>query len=83
MRLGSGPRASIGEVVRIDKDAITVKPFDARCDTEIGARAYRAESLTLWPDESWKGRVVDALGRPLDESGPLAAGRAQALSLAA
>lgn len=74
VRLGPGPRASIGEVVRIDNDAITVKPFDQRCDTEIGARAYRAESLTLWPDESWKGRVVDALGRPLDEAGALAAG---------
>ena len=74
VRLGSGARAGIGEVVRIDDSAITVKPFDARCNTEIGARAFRAESLTLWPDESWKGRVVDALGRPLDDAGALSVG---------
>ena len=74
VRLKNGPRAGIGEVVRIDDNAITVKPFDARCDAEIGARAYRAESLALWPDDSWKGRVIDALGRPLDEIGPLTAG---------
>jgi flagellum-specific ATP synthase len=74
VRLGSGERAGIGEVVRIDDAAITVKPYDQRCDTEIGARAYRAESLSLWPDESWKGRVVDALGRPLDDAGALPIG---------
>ena len=74
VKLGQGPRAPIGEVVRIDNAAITVKPFETRCNTEIGARAYRAESLTLWPDESWKGRVVDALGRPLDEAGALLPG---------
>src|SRR6185437_6048916 len=80
VRIGAGARARLGEVVRIDDAAITVKPFDTRCDAEIGARAYRAESLTLWPHESWKGRVIDALGRPLDEAGPLAAG-ARGLSL--
>jgi flagellum-specific ATP synthase len=74
VKLGQGPRAAIGEVVRIDNSAITVKPFETRCDTEIGARAYRAESLTLWPDENWKGRVLDALGRPLDEGGALLPG---------
>jgi flagellum-specific ATP synthase len=74
VRLGQGPRAAIGEVVRIDHSAVTVKPFDTRCNTEIGARAYRAETLTLWPDESWKGRVVDALGRPLDDGGVLSVG---------
>jgi flagellum-specific ATP synthase len=74
VKLGQGPRAAIGEVVRIDNSAITVKPFETRCNTEIGARAYRAESLTLWPDETWKGRVLDALGRPLDEAGALLPG---------
>jgi flagellum-specific ATP synthase len=74
VRLGVGPRSAIGEVVRIDDAAITVKPFSSRCGAEIGARAYRSESLTLWPDESWKGRVLDALGRPLDEGGPLMTG---------
>jgi len=80
VRVGNGDRAQIGEVVRIDDSAITLKPFDTRCDTAIGARAYRAESLSLWPHDSWKGRVIDALGRPLDDKGELRAG-AKALPL--
>ena len=63
-----GDRVQIGEVVRIDDASATLKPFDARCDAAIGARAYRTDNLSLSPDTSWKGRVIDALGRPLDGS---------------
>ncbi len=76
-----GDRVQSGEVVRIDDDAATLKPFDARCDAAIGARAFRTDSLSLSPDPSWKGRVIDALGRPLDGGGPLAAGRSSSLSM--
>ena len=69
-----GDRLQIGEVVRIEDAAITLKPFDARCEAAIGARAYRSESLALWPSESWKGRVIDALGRPIDDKGELSPG---------
>jgi flagellum-specific ATP synthase len=74
VRVDVGDRSQIGEVVRIEDAAITLKPFDSRCDTAIGARAYRAESLSLWPHAEWKGRVIDALGRPLDDGGPLTQG---------
>ena len=67
-------RVQIGEVVKIDDASATLKPFDARCDAAIGARAYRTENLSLSPDHSWKGRVIDALGRPLDGAGELAYG---------
>ena len=69
-----GARMQIGEVVRIEDAAITLKPFEARCEAAIGARAYRSESLSLWPSESWKGRVIDALGRPIDDKGDLTPG---------
>jgi flagellum-specific ATP synthase len=69
-----GGRVQIGEVVKIDDAAATLKPFDARCDAAIGARAYRTDSLSLSPHRSWKGRVIDALGRPLDGAGALACG---------
>jgi flagellum-specific ATP synthase len=69
-----GGRVQIGEVVKIDDAAATLKPFDARCDAAIGARAYRTDSLSLSPHRSWKGRVIDALGRPLDGAGALAYG---------
>ena len=61
-------------MVKIDDQSATLKPFDARCDAVIGARAYRTENLSLSPILSWKGRVIDALGRPLDGGGDLAYG---------
>ena len=74
VKVETADREQIGEVVRIEDSAITLKPFDARCDAAIGARAIRAESLALCPHESWKGRVIDALGRPMDEQGELTSG---------
>ncbi len=73
-----GGRMQIGEVVKIDDLSATLKPFDARCDAAIGTRAYRTENLSLSPDPSWKGRVIDALGRPLDGCGELTFGDRQA-----
>ena len=75
-----GGRVQIGEVVKIDDAAATLKPFDARCDAAIGARAYRTDNLSLSPHPSWKGRVIDALGRPLDGAGALACGQTLAPS---
>ena len=69
-----GDRVEIGEVVRIDDSSATLKPFDTRSDVTIGARAFRAETLSLAPHRSWKGRVVDALGRPIDGAGELLSG---------
>ena len=66
-----GDRVEIGEVVRIDDSSATLKPFDARSDVTIGARAFRAETLSLSPHRAWKGRVIDALGRPIDGAGEL------------
>jgi flagellum-specific ATP synthase len=69
-----GDRVEIGEVVRIDDGSAILKPFDARSGAAIGARAFRAEALSLSPHRTWKGRVIDALGRPIDGAGELAHG---------
>jgi len=74
VRVDVGDHTQISEVVRIEDAAITLKPFDSRCDAAIGARAYRAASLALWPHEEWKGRVIDPLGRPIDDGGALKQG---------
>jgi flagellum-specific ATP synthase len=66
-----GNRIEIGEVVRIDDASAVLKPFDVRSDVTIGARAFRTEALSLSPHRSWKGRVIDALGRPIDGAGEL------------
>ncbi len=69
-----GGRIQIGEVVRIDDTWATLKPFDALSDATIGARAFRTATLSLSPHPAWKGRVIDALGRPIDGAGELASG---------
>ena len=74
VRIEDGRHEQMGEIVRIDGTHVTVKPFDVRCDATIGARAYVKEPLVLWPSAGWKGRVIDALGRPIDGGGELEQG---------
>ncbi|WP_234053979.1 MULTISPECIES: flagellar protein export ATPase FliI [unclassified Xanthobacter] len=64
----------LGEVVRIDGACAVVKPYDSQMQVGLGERAFRVGPLVLHPSEQWKGRVVNALGQPLDGEGPLARG---------
>jgi flagellum-specific ATP synthase len=63
-----------GEIVRIDADAVTVKPYATTDDVRLGAAVAQAARVTLAPSPSWKGRIVDAFGAPVDGGGPLEAG---------
>jgi flagellum-specific ATP synthase len=67
-------RSLIGQVVRIDSDAATVKSFDENANLGLGHPIWLRGPLTLAPDATWKGRVLDALARPIDNKGSLAAG---------
>jgi flagellum-specific ATP synthase len=66
--------AGMGEIVRIDAEGAVVKPFASRVEVGLGARARIASRVTLAPDDSWRGRIVDALGLPIDGAGPLTQG---------
>jgi flagellum-specific ATP synthase len=72
--LDGGGVDAIGEVVRIDRDAATVKPYGAEIGARLGQAATRRGPFAFRPDASWKGRVIDALGRPVDGGGPLRPG---------
>ncbi|KQP10234.1 flagellar protein export ATPase FliI [Methylobacterium sp. Leaf99] len=74
MGFSAGGRDQVGEVVRIDAGGITLKPFEARIEAGIGTRAHRLGDPTLRPHAGWKGRVIDALGRPIDGRGALVPG---------
>ncbi|MFI5010888.1 MAG: flagellar protein export ATPase FliI [Hyphomicrobiales bacterium] len=76
-------RAEIGEVVRLDASRAIVKPFSAKLDTGLGSVAYRLGRLSISPHPSWKGRVVNALGAPIDGAGPLRRGERSMASDAA
>ena len=65
---------AMGEVVRIDEDGAVVKPFDGRHAPGIGTVAWRVPEMGLRPDPSWKGRVLNALGEPVDGGGALRRG---------
>jgi flagellum-specific ATP synthase len=67
-------REEVGEVVRLDAARAIVKPFDAKLDIGLGTVVYRQGRFTLSPDPSWKGRVINALGAPIDGGGPLNCG---------
>jgi flagellum-specific ATP synthase len=64
----------LSEVVRIDGEGVTAKPFDSHVAAGLGLVAYRMPPKTLAPHPSWKGRVINALGEPLDGAGDLQVG---------
>jgi flagellum-specific ATP synthase len=66
--------AALAEVIRIDGDRLVARLYERRSAAYIGARATLAGEFRLCPDDSWRGRVIDALGRPIDHKGPLAFG---------
>jgi flagellum-specific ATP synthase len=72
--VNSGGKPQIGEVIRIDSEGIVAKPFDRQFAGGLGSVAYRMPPLSFAPDPSWKGRVINALGAPLDGQGPLTPG---------
>jgi flagellum-specific ATP synthase len=71
---GSGdPLAA--EVISIGASAATCLPFGNADGLRPGAAAFVIEDrATIRPSAGWKGRVVDALGSPIDGKGPLPLG---------
>jgi len=67
----TGERLQMSEVVRIGMSYATLKPFDSHCEGGIGARAFHAQRFCLTPHAGWMGRVINALGNPIDGQGPL------------
>lgn len=66
-----GSASELGEVVRIDTDAITVKPFESPLKAALGTSAWQRGPVRMAPHPSWKGRMINALGQPVDGQGPL------------
>jgi flagellum-specific ATP synthase len=74
VRLGDRHASALCEVVRIDEAAATIKPYDARFAVGIGTAATLVGAMCLRPSQQWRGRVINALGEPIDGQGPLANG---------
>jgi flagellum-specific ATP synthase len=74
-----GAGSQLGEVVRIDERGVTVKPFETAMRAGLGTPARRRGFLTISPHPSWKGRIINALGLPIDGGDALTQGE-QAVS---
>jgi len=67
-------KVHLSEVVRIDGDGVTAKPFESNIADGLGLAAFRMPPKTLMPHAGWKGRVINALGEPLDGLGDMPVG---------
>lgn len=66
---------ALAEVVAVDDDRIILALFDNRAATFPGARVWALAAEGLAPvGDGFLGRVVDALGRPLDGGTPIVGG---------
>lgn len=70
----SGSFHQLAQVIRIDTQSVIAKPFDATAPLGVGAKAWLRDVFAIAPDASWRGRVIDALARPIDHSAPLTQG---------
>ncbi len=64
----------LAEVIRLSRSTALCKPYDARVTFRLGSRVLPAREMQFFPDETWKGRIIDALARPVDGRGALALG---------
>jgi len=74
LEIAHGDGSALAEVVRIDREHCTAALYERRASAFLGAPAVLRGPFALRPHEAWLGRTVDALGRPLDGSGPLPRG---------
>jgi flagellum-specific ATP synthase len=72
---GAGGRVVPVEVVGFRADRAVCMPFGPLEGVRMGCRAVlHSEDGTVRPSEAWLGRVVNAVGEPIDGRGPLGAG---------
>lgn len=74
LRINHNDGAALAEVVRIDRERVIASPYERRGSAFIGAEAALMGRFALRPCGAWLGRIVDALGRPLDDKGALVQG---------
>jgi flagellum-specific ATP synthase len=60
-----------GEVVRIAPDTVIVAPYDRGEDAFINQEVFIRGPLVVEPHDGWRGRVLNATGRPIDGKGPV------------
>ncbi len=65
----------LGEVVKVEPDAVIVCPIERGEAIGIGDPVIRFGAFRIAPDAGWCGRTINALGQPIDGLGPMAPGK--------
>ena len=73
-RTSRGTRS--GEIVQINPGNVLVAPFESSAETGLGQEVFNRGPTAINPGDNWRGRVIDALARPIDNAGPLLPGNA-------
>ena len=68
--IGRSGRPRLGEIVQIGQGTTMVAPFDRDVHAGIGEAVFLRGKFSVAPEESWRGRAIDALGRPIDGGPP-------------
>ena len=67
-----GPINLVGEVVAVGSGSVTCMPFGDVKGLRVGARVRGSEqAASIGVGQALLGRVIDALGNPLDDLGPI------------
>ncbi len=75
LRIEAPGRIVPAEIVGFEGDRALLMPFGAIEGVRLGCRAViDTRDAVVRPSDAWLGRVIDALGNPLDRKGPLAQG---------
>ncbi|MBZ6379222.1 flagellum-specific ATP synthase FliI [Pacificimonas flava] len=75
LRIDSGEGEVDAEVIGLDHGTAMCMPFQHVIGLGTGGRArFAGRRQVIRPSQGWLGRVVDGLGRPADNGGPLVAG---------
>ena len=77
LAISHGDGSALAEIIQIDRERCIAALYDRRGSAFLGASAILRGPFTLRPHQSWQGRAIDALGRPVDGEGPLLMGEAR------
>jgi flagellum-specific ATP synthase len=82
VRIEESGQAFHGQAIRIDRSGAVIKSFERNAGVGLGARVALQGPIEIAPHERWKGRVIDALARPIDNRGELTLGKRRRLHAA-
>lgn len=64
----------LAEVIRLDHNVAHCKPYDAHATIALTDSVHVRGEMVYAPHRNWRGRIIDALARPVDDKGILRPG---------